>query len=178
MSFERPRRSATDTLENLRSSWAQWMAAVAGVPDDALGSIGPFDSAGRRTQSWNNEETQQVAASGPSVMFSSFCLSLSPSSLCGGALRRVGGTSERRKRGRRTVLDGLRKLFVGGSWHSGRCRRISRSSVSAEVQAAGEAQEEEEHVRLVIGDLLFQDGVERKRADRTLARGLGLQVIV
>ena len=27
--------------------------------------------------------------------------------------------------------------------------------------------------RLVIGDLLFQDGVERKRADRTLARGLG-----
>ena len=41
------------------------------------------------------------------------------------------------------------------------------------MQVAGEAQEEEEHARLVIGDLLFQDGVERKRADRTLAKGFG-----
>ena len=56
----------------------------------------------------------------------------------------------------------------------------SRAALWAQVQAADEAQEEEEHVRLVIGDLLFQDGVERKRADRTLARGhgSGLQVIV
>ena len=29
--------------------------------------------------------------------------------------------------------------------------------------------------RLVIGDLLFQDGVERKRADRTLAKALVLE---
>ena len=72
------------------------------------------------------------------------------------------------------MLDGLRKPFLLlVSWHSGRCRRISRSSLWAEVQVAGEAQEEEEHARLVIGDLLFQDGVERKRADRTLAKGLG-----
>ena len=57
-------------------------------------------------------------------MFSSLGLSLSPSSLCGGALRRVGRTTERRKRGRpgrpshtlcrRIVLDGLRKPFVVG----------------------------------------------------------------
>ena len=43
------------------------------------------------------------------------------------------------------------------SWHSGRCRRIAHSSLSAEVQAAGEAQEEGECVRLVFVDLLFQD---------------------
>ena len=43
------------------------------------------------------------------------------------------------------------------SWHSGRCQRIERCSLSTEVQAAGDAQEEEEYVRLVIVDLLFQD---------------------
>ena len=43
------------------------------------------------------------------------------------------------------------------SWHSGRCQRIARWSLSTEAQAAGDAQEEEEYVRLVIVDLLFQD---------------------
>ena len=109
-------------------------------------------------------------------MFSSFGLSLSPSSLCGGARRRVGGTTERRKRGklshticRRIVLDGLRKPFVVCFVAQRQLSTVfAQLSVSAEVQAAGEAQEEEEHARLVIGDLLFQDGVER-----TLAKGLG-----
>ena len=43
------------------------------------------------------------------------------------------------------------------SWHSGRCRRIARSSLSAAARAAGEAQAVGDHVRLVIVDLLFQD---------------------
>ena len=39
------------------------------------------------------------------------------------------------------------------SWHSGRCRRIARSSLSADVQAAREAQEEGEDVSLVIANM-------------------------
>ena len=53
------------------------------------------------------------------------------------------------------------------SWHSGRCRRIARSSLWAEVQAAGEAQEEGEYVRLVILDLLFQDANMWTRTSRS-----------
>ena len=58
------------------------------------------------------------------------------------------------------------------SWHSGRCQRIARWS--AEVQAAGDAQEEEEHVRLVIVDLLFQDMVN---ANEQIARLPGASAI-
>ena len=36
-------------------------------------------------------------------------------------------------------------------------RRIARRSLSADVQAAGEAQEEGEYIRFVVVDLLFQD---------------------
>ena len=49
-----------------------------------------------------------------------------------------------------------RRPFVVAVWHSGRCRRIARSSFSAEVHAAGEAPETSEYVRPVIVDLVFQ----------------------
>ena len=70
-------------------------------------------------------------------------------------------------------LTGQKGALSLVSWHRGRCQRIGRCSLSTEAQAASEAQEEEEYVRLVIVDLLFQDANmwERKRADRTLARG-------
>ena len=60
------------------------------------------------------------------------------------------------------------------SWRSGRCRRIARSSLSAEVKAAGEAQEEREYVRLVIVDLLFQDAnmCNANDQNQTLTRSL------
>ena len=63
----------------------------------------------------------------------------------------------RRKResqaGYRTCLADAEYLTSQG----GRCRRSARNFLSTEVQAAGEAQEEGEYVRLVIVDLLFQD---------------------
>ena len=67
-------------------------------------------------------------------MFSSFGFSLSSGSLCGKLLRRCVGPHVP---GRRRILDKSRGSFVVGS-------------LSAE-------EEEGEHVRLVIVDLLFQD---------------------
>ena len=55
------------------------------------------------------------------------------------------------------------------SWSSGRRGRIAHSSLSADMHAAGGAQEEGEYVRLVIVVVLFQDA---NMADRTLARSL------
>ena len=40
------------------------------------------------------------------------------------------------------------------AWHSGKQRRISRSSSACETQAAGDAQEEAEYVRLVLFEIL------------------------
>lgn len=41
------------------------------------------------------------------------------------------------------------------SWNSGKLTRVARSSLSAEIQPASDAQEESEFVRLVMADLLF-----------------------
>lgn len=41
------------------------------------------------------------------------------------------------------------------SWNSGKLPRVARSSLAAEIQAATDAQEESEFVRLVKADLLF-----------------------
>ena len=116
-------------------------------------------------------------------MFSLFGLSLSPRSLRGDLLRRcVGRTTERRKPGRlsrrpgrRRVLDRSRGSFVVGFVAQRKMSTDRRCSLSTEAQAAGDAQDEEEYVRLVMVHLLFQDANmwERKRADRTLARSIG-----
>lgn len=41
------------------------------------------------------------------------------------------------------------------SWNSGKLARVARSSLAAEIQAATDAQEESEFVRLVMADLAF-----------------------
>lgn len=41
------------------------------------------------------------------------------------------------------------------SWNSGKLNRVARSSLAAEIQAASDAQEDLEFVRLVMADLLF-----------------------
>ena len=97
-------------------------------------------------------------------MLSSIDLSLPSSSLCGNLLRRcVLFDGKESQASYLTCLADAEYLTSQEgplslmSWHSGRCRRIARSSLSAEVHAAGEAQEEGEYVRLVTVDLLFQD---------------------
>ena len=79
---------------------------------------------------------------------------LSASPLCGDVLRCVGCTKKRRSQaGYRTCLADAEYLtgqegpWSLVSWHSARCRRITCSSLSAEVQAAGEEQEKGENVR-------------------------------
>ena len=53
------------------------------------------------------------------------------------------------------ILKGATSHLSFISWHSGKAKRVARSSSACEVQAASEAEEESEYVRLVLAEVLF-----------------------
>ena len=151
---ERSRRQGAHSFGSLRSPWTQRILAMSGQKRQCLGFSPGFRSCRERsTPSRSARLSSRALGPWSSIVTEHLA--------CNFCRRRVGGTPERREPGWLSHQVADAEYLVGHerplSWHSGRCCWISRSSLAAEEQAAGEAQDEGEFVRLVLVDLLFQD---------------------
>ena len=76
----------------------------------------------------------------------------------------------------RSLLDGSAALCCPISWHSRRCPRVARSSGSAETQAATQAQEETEFIRLLCLEIA-QGGYDDTTFDQEISKVGGCVII-
>ena len=76
----------------------------------------------------------------------------------------------------RSLLDGSAAPFCPVSWHSRRCPRVARLSSSAETQAATQAQEEIEFIRLLWLEIV-QGGYDDTTIDQEISQVGGCLII-
>ena len=76
----------------------------------------------------------------------------------------------------RSLLDGSAAPCCPISWHSRRCRRVARSSGSAETQSATQAQEETEFIRLLWLEIV-QGGYDDTVIDQEISKVGGCLII-